>query len=271
MIEVGDVVPGLAITVTDATGALADATTVACTITLPDASTVTLTGSVTHPSLGVYRVAYTAAMTGLHAINWTLTGTNAGAYNDTFIVENPATTTGLVSLAETKAHLRITRSQDDEVLRSLILAASNACESAEGTNKLWHRRVITGELHTAGSFVQLAHQPVASVTAIRVDGNTLDLTGFDIFLSTGEIYPYAGWGFTSTRQNSVSVDYVAGSNTGIPPIVRDGVLEMVRHLYGMHRGGSNLPRQEEPDYTTQVGYLIPNRVAMAWRAYAAGF
>lgn len=269
MIELGDVVPGLSITVKDATGALADGGAVTCTITLPDGTASVQTGSIAHPGLGVYSLVYTAANTGLHAINWTITGANAGAYNDTFIVELP--NVGLVSLSETKAHLRITRTQDDDILRSLILAASNACESAEGTNRLWHRRVITGEMHDIASSIQLAHVPVASITALRVDGVTQDLTGFDTFLTTGEIYPYAGWGFSSTRHNSVAVDYVAGSNTGIPAIVRDGVLEMIRHLYSVHRGGSNLPRQEEPDYTTQVGYLIPNRVAMAWRAYAAGF
>lgn len=269
MIEVGDVVPGLAISLFDAGGVPADGGAVACTVTLPDASTVALTGSITHPATGVYRVVYTAAVTGLHAINWTVTGANAGAYNDVFVVESPAV--GLVSLAETKAHLRITRTQDDEILRSLILIASDAAEGPEGTNQIWHRRVITGEQHDAANYIQLTRAPITSVTAIRVDGNTQDLTGFDIFLSTGEIYPYAGWGFSSTRRNSVAVDYVAGSNTRVPPMVRDGVLEMIRHLYGMHRGGSNLPRQEEPDYTTQVGYLIPNRVAMAWRAHAAGF
>jgi len=68
---------------------------------------------------------------------------------------------------------------------------------------------------------------------------------------------------------SISVDYVAGQSF-IPPLVRDGVLEMIRHLYGLHRGGSKLPRQEEPDYTASLAYLVPNRVKYAWQAYASG-
>jgi uncharacterized phiE125 gp8 family phage protein len=269
MIELGDVVPNLAITVTDASTppVAADGGSVVAVITLPDGVT-TVTPPVQHPATGQYRVQYVATVTGLHMITWTITGLNAGGFNDTFVVESPAT--GLVSLAEVKTHLRITRTQDDEILRSLILAASDACESAEGTNRLWHRRVITGEQHDVSGYITLTHRPVQSITAIRLDGVAQDLSGFDLFASTGEIYAANGL-VGSIRRNSVSIDYVAGQNTTVPPLVRDGVLEMVRHLYGLHRGGSNLPRQEEPDYTTSVGYLIPNRVAMAWRAHAVGF
>jgi len=58
----------------------------------------------------------------------------------------------IVSLTEVKAHLKITTTQNDEVLRFLSLAASDACESAEGTNKCWRRQVITGEKHTGGHY-----------------------------------------------------------------------------------------------------------------------
>lgn len=265
MIEVGDIVT-LSTLVYDTGGALADGGAVSVVVTLPDGTTSSPT--VTHPALGTYTAPYITTLTNEHVVTWTVTGANAGSFVDSFVVESPAF--GIVSLAETKAYLRITRTNDDEILRFLILAASDLCESAQGTGRTWRRTVVTAEKHTGNSqSIVFNRRPVQSVTSLTVDGVAQNIPDFD--LETWRLFNPNGVFSSSLRRGNVLVSYVAGPTATIPAGVRDGVLEMVRHLYAMHRGGSNLPRQEEPDYTESLGYLVPNRVKDAWLSHSSGF
>jgi uncharacterized phiE125 gp8 family phage protein len=264
MIEIGDVVT-LSTTVYAADGITpANGGSVVLTITLPDQSTST--PAVANVGTGLYSATFTTTQTGTHTYRWLVTGANAGAQNSMFEVEQP--TVGMVSLEETKAYLNILRSTDDELLRSLILAASDLCEGPEGTGQTWRRTVVTNELHSGNSDTVVTNRrPVTSLTALSIDGTAQTVGNFDA--ETWRIYNPNGVFSSSRRVNNVSVSYVAGGQP-VPAGVRNGVLEMVRHLYAMRRGGSNLPRQEEPDYTESIGYLIPNRVAMAWRQARVG-
>jgi hypothetical protein len=253
MYEIGDTVP-LTTQVRDAVGTPANAGSMNLAVTLPDGTAGTVTNPVTGTA-GAYSYPYLFTVAGAHTITWTATGANAGVYTDTLYVESDQ---AIVSLAEAKAYLRITRTADDELLRGLILTASSLCESAEGTGQVWRRRTVMNEVHTSGGTIIPYLRPVQALTAISIDGSA----------GVPSDYTVESWRITGGSWSSaaVSITYVVGSNV-IPRAVRDGTLEMVRHLYAMHRGGSNLPRQEEPDYTLQAGYLIPNRVAMAWRAF----
>lgn len=265
MIEIGDVLQ-LETKTRDAAGALADGGAVTAVVTLPTGATVNVTGQIVHtPGTGIYLVNYTTTVEGPHAVTWIVTGTNAGTYGEMFYVTGTAQALGIVSLSEVKNHLRINRTQDDEKLRDLIAEASDICESSEGTGITWRRTVVIGELHTPddNGSITLDRTPVTSLTAITIGGQAVSVADFDV--SAGILYPAAGYFTSSSRRNTVVVDYVAGGGP-IPARVRGGVLEMVRYLYGSYRGGSNLPRTEEPDYTTQSGYLIPNRVKMAWQS-----
>jgi len=264
-IELGDQVTVTTL-VKDSGGNPANAGSMNLAITLPDGTA----GTVTNPIIGTagaYSYAYTTVQSGAHLVTWTATGANAGVYIDTFHVELQPQ--GIVSLSEVKAHLRISRTSDDELLRSLILTASGLCESPEGTGQVWRRRTITGEKHNGGGCaIWVNHRPIQSLTSITVDGVAGTVADYDI--DGNRISSGSGLAIgLSTRRANVSLTYVVGSNS-IPPAVRDGVKELVRHLYGMYRGGSNLPRQEEPDFTQSAGYLIPNRVTVAWRAYQIG-
>lgn len=262
MITVGDPIPNLALEVRDANGALANGGAVTLTITLPDGTTTS--PAVSNTGTGLYSAAYTAAQLGEHGVSWLVTGANACALTDSFDVESPAV--GLVSLTETKAFLRITRPDDDEALQSIILMASDIAESAEGTGKVWRRTVVTNEIHDGGGdSITTNLRPVQSLTSISIDGVGGSVADYDV--SKWRIRsPYSTFG-TGDRGGSVSISYVAGARV-VPAGLRIGVLEHIRWLYGMHRGGTNLPRQGEPDYRTDnFGYLIPNRVASSYRAY----
>jgi hypothetical protein len=265
VIEPGDQLPNLSLKVKNAAGALDDGGAVALAITLPDQSVVSSPGSlnIAHPSTGLYSSTYVATQAGLYSIVWTVTGANAGTFTDSVYVEG---TTAMVSLSDVKNHLRIFQSKDDEVLRSIALVASNACESAEGTNRRWRRRVITNEVHRAAPAIQLFERPVLAITSVTAGNTLLSSDDYDVNLATGYLYDASGF-FTTDRAFGMSVSYIAGA-TQIPPLVREGVLEMCRHLYGQFQGGARVPGQSEPEYATSLGYLIPSRVAFAWRPYA---
>lgn len=261
MIELGDQIPNLTLSPRDDDRNPVDPGSVTLAITLPDNTVAT--PQVTKIAVGEYEAVYYGVQTGNHVAEWTATGAYAGTYRDSFYVE---ARTSIVSLADVKAHLRISRSTDDELLRLISLIASDACESGEGTNRRWRRRIVEGELHTAAPVIQLHNAPVISITEVRADGELVTDADYDLDPRTGLIYSLGSPLAASSRRFSTSWSYIAGT-TAVPPLVREGVLEMCRHLYGNHRGGSGLPAQSEPDYTTSLAYLIPNRVAWAWQAY----
>jgi hypothetical protein len=263
VINLGDPVPDLALEVYNAGGGLQNATAVVLTITLPDGSTAS--PAVTNDSAGKYSAVYITTMAGRHTVHWAATGTNACVFDDEFDVESPAF--GIVSLAVVKEELKIFRTNDDEKLLRMIIAASDICEGPEGTNRTWRRTVITDEPHDGGkASVQLWRNPVLSITSVTADGSALAASDYDLDAGAGRLYSASGTYFPwSGRRQTLLVSYVAGAAV-VPAGVRWGVIELVRHMLSSSRGGSGIPRQEEPDYTTVgAGYLIPNRVVTAWR------
>lgn len=261
MIELGDQLPGLSLAPKDSAGAAVDPGSVTLAITLPDQTIVSPT--VNRSGVGQYSATYTVVQSGTHIVEWTATGAYSGTYRDTPYVEQ---NNSMVSLADVKDFLGVRRSTNDEILRTISLVASDLCESPEGTNRRWRRRTVNNEKHTAAHVFQLYSAPVISMISVTVDGVALSVDDYDIDTATGLIYDVRGAFSSSTRRMGVSVSYIAGA-TVIPSPVRNGVLEMCRHLYHAHSGGSSLPSQDEPDYTTSLAYLIPNRVAFAWSAY----
>lgn len=267
MIEVGDVLP-LGTQVVDANGDPAAGGAVSVSLSLNGAvvaaSPATLT--VANPEVGVYLATWTVAAPGRYEATWTVTGANAGTSTDVYNVEYPEF--GIVSLAEVKDALKIRRTDQDEDLKFCILQASDLAEGPEGTNKIWRRRVVTNEVHNGGRSFQLELVPVQSITTITVDGTSSDLTGIDISMDSGWVYGVEDY---SGRNGRVLVSYVAGPTGPVPAGLRAGVIELVRHLMASRRGGSGIPRQDEPDFSNGPGYLIPNRVAMIFRNYSGGF
>jgi hypothetical protein len=268
MIEVGDPLGIAPLQTVDSTGTAADATAVTLTVTLPDGVT-TLNPAINHvAATGLYTVAAQplATVVGEHRVFWSATGTNGKSQRESIIVtEQPF---GIVTLAKVKSRLNISRTSDDDVLQELILTSADITESAEGTNRVWRRTVVTNEVHDGGqAFIVPFKRPILSVTSLVVDGVSQTLADLDIE-SWRISNPTASIG-NSYRRSTALLSYVAGAPT-IPEDIQTANVELVRHLYAPRRGGSNLPRQEEPDFTESAGYLIPNRVAMIFRAHQTG-
>jgi hypothetical protein len=263
--DLGDVVP-LGITITDSTGANANASAVTCTIYQPDGTTTT--GSVTNPSTGLYNVDFSPTQVGRHAIRWVATGTNASAYSDEFIVRD-FTELGIVGLAEVKAHLNIpsTSTTDDEELRRFIDAGSDLAEGYVG--QVLGRRTFTDELYDGGTeFIRIRNPKAISISSVYENDSLvsstaykLDYTGQRLYrIGSGTLYATNSYGYWTGGFNNIKITYVAGY-VNPPMSAKQGVLEIIRHLWTTQRGAMNvMGRQLSGDelYSTPT-YSLPRR------------
>ena len=242
--DLGDVVP-LGITITDSTGANANASAVTCTITLPDGTTST--GSVTNPSTGLYNCDFTPTQTGRHAVRWLATGTNASAYIDEFTVRDFADL-GLLGLDEVKSHLNISPTDTtlDEELRRFIDAGTDLAEQYLG--QILGRRTFTNELYDGGTeFIRIRNPKVISVTSVYENdalvsssNYVLDYTGQRLYrIGSGTLYATNSYGYWTAGMNNVSITYVAGY-VNPPMAAKQGVLVIIKHLWETQRGAMNV-------------------------------
>jgi hypothetical protein len=263
--DLGDVIP-LGITITDSTGANANASAVTCTITLPDGTTST--GSVTNPSTGLYNCDFSPTQTGRHAVRWLATGTNASAYTDEFTVRDYADL-GIVGLDEVKAHLNIptTDTTLDEELRRFIDAATDLAETYVG--QVLGRRTFTSELYDGGTeFIRIRNPKAISITSVTENGlavsssaYVLDYTGQRLYrIGSGTLYATNSYGYWVQGMNNISITYVAGY-VNPPMAARQGVLEIIRHLWQTQRGSMSVMGRSlggDELYTTPT-YSLPRR------------
>jgi hypothetical protein len=251
--------------VRNATGDLANATTVVLTITLPDGTTATPT--VTNPPTvtGTYAYDYTPTAPGLFGVQWAFTGTNAAAPPvDSFYVETAALP--LVSLAEARDQLRITSTADDAVLQRFLQVASGLCDEH---TRVWRRQTLSVVKDGGGRFVRL-RRPAISVTSVTESGIAVAASGYTLdgdrgWLYRGDPTSCERWAWGTAN---VAVTYVAGQADGIIPApIRDGVMKLTQHLWDSRRGGSGLPRQAGVDFTYPTGFAVPNAVLELWRPW----
>jgi len=242
--DLGDVVP-LGITITDSTGANANASAVTCTITLPDGTTSS--GSVTNPSTGQYNCDFSPSQTGRHAVRWLATGTNASAYTDEFTVRDYADL-GLVGLDEVKSHLNISTTDTtlDEELRRYIDAATDLAETYVG--QVLGRRTYTNELYDGGTeFIRIRNPKVISITSVYENdalvsssNYVVDYTGQRLYrIGSGTLYATNSYGYWTGGMNNIQLTYVAGY-VNPPMAAKQGVLEIIRHLWQTQRGAMNV-------------------------------
>jgi len=263
--DLGDVVP-LGITITDSTGANANASAVTCSIYQPDGTLVT--GSVTNLSTGLYNCDFQPTQNGRHAVKWVATGTNASAYSDEFLVRD-FTELGIVGLDEVKNHLNIplTDTTLDDELRSFIDAGSDLAESYVG--QVLGRRTFTSELYDGGQeFIRIRNPKAMTITSVYENGAlvsssnyVLDYTGQRLYrIGSGTLYATNSYGYWTAGMNNISITYVAGY-VNPPMAAKQGVLEIIRHLWQTQRGAINvMSRTQSGDelYNTPT-YSLPRR------------
>lgn len=272
--------------VTNAAGVATSPTTAQIVIIQPDGSTATPTpaltlaaGGLTLPSAGTVLGYFTPTMTGWHQWVGSSTGPATATFPDSFTVIGTglnSTYAPIVSLSEVRGHLRMTDTSNDGYLQRFALTASEICESYKGTGKVWRRTGRTETFDGRNTFaLNLQRRPILSITSVVESGVTLNPTtdfcydAANAILYRGSTTAY-GPPWLDGQQNIV-VTYVAGTNGAIPEGVRQGCLELVKHLWDTQRGGSQLPRQGGSDDTwdPRMGYTIPRRVKELWAPFKA--
>jgi len=181
--DLGDVVP-LGTTVRDANGALANAGSMALTVTQPD-GTIVSESPVVPISTGTYAYDFPTVQPGRHAVRWLASGVNAGAYVDVFDVREAAPT-WVISLADAKNHLKLTTTSQDEEVRKWIGATTRCVEWFVGPVAV---RTVT-ETHNVGQVEALALRKspalaLVSVTAVLSGGTSYDVDALDLDAANG--------------------------------------------------------------------------------------
>ena len=262
--DLGDVVP-LGITITDSTGANANASAVTCTIYLPDGTSTA--GSVTNPSTGLYNCDFQPAQNGRHAVKWVATGTNASAFSDEFTVRD-FTAMGIVGLDDVKAHLNIPTSntENDEELRHFMDVAADLAE--EYTGVILGQRNFTETFNGGDSVIRVNNPYIISIASLTENDVTLT-QGTDFYLdrtaqrifrigSSAYFYTTAAGTWRPGVQNIV-ITYRAGF-VNPPSLAKQGVLELVKHLWQTQRGSMNVLNMDNDSYQPATGYSLPRRV-----------
>lgn len=261
--DMGDVV-ALGVSIYDANGALANATAVVATVILPDGTTAT--PSVSNTTLGLYDINFTPTQVGRHVVRWIATGANASAYTDEFTVRD-INDMGVVSLDEVKQHLNITTTDQDEELRRFMDAAGDLADNYCG--QVLGRKTFTDELYDGNTdHLRLRNPRAITILSVYENGYllnpgqyALDPTGQRLYrVGSGTLYATNSCGFWTGGMQNISVSYVAGWFNP-PAAVKQGVLEIIRHLWQTQRGAMNVMtrNQSGDDFYSSSTYSLPRR------------
>jgi hypothetical protein len=254
--DLGAVVP-LGTTVQDATGAPANAGSMALVITLPDLTTVTV-DPVTPSATGVYGYDYATEQAGRHSVRWLATGINAGAYTDMFDVREAAPPV-LMSLATAKKHLKKNDRNDDDEIRDWVEACTRAVEQFVGPVVV--RSVVeTADFRAAQSVAlqQIPAMALTSVVAVRTGGTSYDVGDLDLDRETGIVTRKDG----GPLSGPLRFTYTAGRAV-VGANIRSAAKIILQHLWRT-RQGPGRPQLGTGDFDVNepipgLGFAIPNR------------
>jgi len=269
---------------TDGTYTLVDAGTFTTVVYLAAADgTWTTTGTYsapTHISLGKYQ--QDIPVTDLTVIGHyqyvvTTTGTGAGVVVGDFDVYDPKRT-AVLSLQDAKDHLNIpqTVTANDAELASWIATIESSLKAMTGGPIVNRTVTERAELDRSGQILMLAQTPVVTVTSITslTTGQTVDLSGgLDIDPAAGIVRSKIGWPFASTWPPVVTVVYVAGWGTAVPPAFNSAARIILAHLWSTQRGPSVRPSMGGQDLLDTVPgfpYAIPRGAAELLRGTLNG-
>ena len=183
-------------------------------------------------------------------------------YLDTGPAETP------VTLAEAKLHLRVTESDQDALILSLIKAATAHAEQITGRAFVSQTWVKTLDAFPASGGISLK-APVASIAEIRfTDPNgaeqALDPAHYqlDPYTLPGWVLPAYGYDWPETRANinAVKVKFVCGfgNAASVPEDIKAALLLLIGHLYENREATSDRAITDVP--FTVDALLAPYRI-----------
>jgi len=266
----------LSTTVRDVTGTLVNAGAISLTVKLAQADgTLATTGTYASPvndSTGLYHVDVPAAdltAIGHYSYVWTSTGTGAGVSPPAdFDIIDPFEVS-VLPLQDAKDALNIpqaTTSSDAEI-QSYIATIESSLERATG-GPLVNRTVTErSEMMQNQTVIPVRQRPLVSVTSIAsASGGAIDISGgLDLDTNAGLIrrklgLPFYGPFFSWLPM--VSVVYIAGWGTSVPPAFNSFARIVLQHLWSSQRGPAALPMGGgEMVAIPGFGFLVPNMAA----------
>ena len=249
----------------DSSGAAVNPGTVTLNITLPDATNVSVTTATS--ITGTYTASYLPTQVGRHILAWSATGSYPQAFSDIFEVRD-INDIGIVGYDEVLEFLNIpTASANENEVRRFIDASTDLAETYVG--QVLGRRTFTNELYDGGTeFIRIRNPKAISITSVTENGlavsasnYVLDYTGQRLYrIGSGTLYATNSYGYWTQGMNNVSITYVAGY-VNPPMSAKQGVLEIIRHLWQTQRGAINvMSRTQSGDelYSTPT-YSLPRR------------
>lgn len=261
--DLGDPVP-LRFLITDPNGNLANAGTVTLTITQPD-NTSAGPYALAPSALGTYDYDYLPSQVGRHLARCVATGANASTYSDAFDVA-PADPGDLISLADIKTHLKITKPGDDEVLRGFLAATTTLIEDEVGPVLL---RTVTKVRPLAATIV-LPDAPVVSLMSVIATSysmvGTNDVTPYYLLDAPAGLLTYTPNlnGYGALFGNTATVTYTCGRPV-IPAALQLAATLITQHMYETRRGAGAVPIRGGGDLAPMPGsgFLVPDRAVEA--------
>ena len=249
----------------DSSGNAVNPGTVTLNITQPDGTTSSVTTATS--TTGTYTASFLPTLAGRHILAWAATGSYPQAFSDVFEVRD-INDIGIVGYDEVLEYLNIpAASANENEIRRFIDASTDLAEAYVG--QVLGRRTFTNELYDGGTeFIRLRNPKAISITSVTENGMAvsasnyvLDYTGQRLYrIGSGTLYATNSYGYWTQGMNNVSITYVAGY-VNPPMSAKQGVLEIIRHLWQTQRGAMNvMNRQANGDemYPTAT-YSLPRR------------
>ena len=249
----------------DSSGAAVNPGTVTLNITQPDGTTSSVTTATS--TTGTYTASFLPTLPGRHILAWAATGSYPQAFSDIFEVRD-INDIGIVGYDEVLEFLNIpTASANENEVRRFIDASTDLAETYVG--QVLGRRTFTNELYDGGTeFIRIRNPKAISITSVTENGlavsasnYVLDYTGQRLYrIGSGTLYATNSYGYWTQGMNNVSITYVAGY-VNPPMSAKQGVLEIIRHLWQTQRGAINvMSRTNSGDelYSTPT-YSLPRR------------
>lgn len=189
------------------------------------------------------------------------------------VTEVTAPTVEPVTLAQAKAHMRITHSDDDTWITSRIIGARQWVENYLQRALVQH--AYRADIPGFDSAILLPYGPVISITSITywdtsspqaqqtVSSSVYTLYGDVVVLTDGQTWPSI-----SVRPNAVSINYTAGyASTSSPLAPAENVPQTVKDAILMMVASGHEQREDHVVGATFVNTGMVRDLLQPWRIY----
>lgn len=143
-----------------------------------------------------------------------------------------------VSLAEAKAHLRLTQDDEDAMISRLIVAARRLVEAQTGLVLIRQGWTVRLARWPDDRAIRLPLAPLLSIDAVTAGGVALDASLLVADTAAGEVRLLRG-AITPAGAIMVSLTAGFGAADDVPAPIRQALLMIVAHLY--EQRGSETP------------------------------